>query len=70
MREPFELEVGEIVEFDSESYICVKDDPYNACWCFVCAFFHTDHCLNVKCIGCHRKDRNGVHFVKREGGGE
>lgn len=70
MKEPFELEVGEIVEFGGESYICVKDGVKNdfslLAWCFECAFFHTEHCGSMNCIGRDRKDGTGVHFKKKE----
>lgn len=63
MREPFELEVGEIVELGDESYVCVKDVPYSMC--SKCDFFHTSHCCEFTCIAEDREDKTDVRFIKQ-----
>ena len=63
MREPFELEVGEIVELGDESYVCVKDVPYSMC--SRCDFFHTIHCCEFTCIAEDREDKTDVRFAKQ-----
>lgn len=67
MKDLIEVGVGEIVKHGDESYICVKDDPNSACYCYECAFFNNDHCISMQCASDKRKDRNGVHFVKQRG---
>ena len=68
MKGLVEVGVGEIIEFDGQPYICVSSDLQRRSSCFICAFFHSDHCLKVRCISNGRKDKTGVYFVEREGG--
>lgn len=70
MKGLIEVGVGETIEFDGESYICVSSDLQRRSSCFICAFFQSDHCLSLQCISDQRKDKTGVYFVEQEGGGE
>lgn len=39
MKELVEVSVGETIEFDGQSYICVSSDLQRRSSCFICAFF-------------------------------
>lgn len=68
MSKFIEAEIGEVVKFGDESYICVKDDPETLC--SECAFYCKLDCIDYVCSGSNRKDKYNVHFVEQEGGKE
>lgn len=63
MRELIEVGIGETVEINNKSYICVIDNPHVSCC--GCAFLNTGYCDNIACVDAEREDKADVHFVKQ-----